>query len=218
VPADELRGGVHHNRRAPLDRATQVRRGEGVVHDQRDAVRVRQLRQPLDVQYRAFRVADGLAVQGTRLGCNRTLPCFEIAGVDELDRHAYLFESMRELGGRAAVEVRGTYYLVARLQQRVEGQKLRRHAAGSRHRACAPLQTRHPLLKNSGGRVHNPRVDVAVLLEFEQLRGVVGVVEHKRGGLINRHGARPRVGVGNVPCVQHARFEAKLSRFCAHVK
>jgi hypothetical protein len=196
--------------------SAQVRRGEGVVHNQRDAVRVCQLRQPLDVQNRAFRVADGLAVERARFGRNRALPRLEIAWVDELDRHAHLLEGVRELGGRAAVEVRGADNLVAWLQQGVEGQELRRHAAGGRHRARAPLQARHALFEHGGGWVHDARVDVAVLFEFEQLRGVVGVVEHERSGLVNRHGARPRVWVGNVPRMQHARFEAKLSRFCAH--
>lgn len=41
MSADELRGGVHHNVRAVLDGANQVRCAEGIVDDQRQAVLMR---------------------------------------------------------------------------------------------------------------------------------------------------------------------------------
>ena len=45
------------------------------------------------------------------------------------------------------------------------------------------------------GRVHDPRVDVAELLEREQVRGVLGVVEDVGRGLVDRQRAGAGGGV-----------------------
>ena len=55
----------------------------------------------------------------------------------------------------------------------------------------AAFERRHALLEDVGGRVHDAGVDVAELLQREQRRGVVGVFERERRGLVDRHGARP---------------------------
>ena len=55
VAADELRGRVKHDVRAPLDRAAEKRRREGVVHDQRKVVIVRNGGDRFDVEQIARR-------------------------------------------------------------------------------------------------------------------------------------------------------------------
>ena len=54
--------------------------------------------------------------------------------------------------------------------------------------ADAAFQGGDALLEDVHGRVHDPRVDVAELLQREQPGGVVGVVEQVGGGLVDRHG------------------------------
>ena len=67
-----------------------------------------------------------------------------------------------------------------------------------RERADATLERGEPVLEHGLGRVHDPRVDVAELLEAEQRGGVVGVAEHERRRLVDRGGAGAggRVGLG----------------------
>jgi hypothetical protein len=75
----------------------------------------------------------------------------------------------------------------------------------------APFERGHPLLEHGGGRVADARVDVAVLLQLEKLRGLIGAVEDVGGRLVNRHGARAGLGVGHVAGMDHAGLETESS-------
>ena len=59
-------------------------------------------------------------------------------------------------------------------------------ARGDEQGADAALERGDALLDDVGGRVHDARVDVAELLEPEQVRGVVGVVEDVARRLVDR--------------------------------
>ena len=71
------------------------------------------------------------------------------------------------------------------------------------------FQRRDALLEDVGGRVHDAGVDVAELLQGEQPRGVVGVVEHVRRGLVDRHGARLGCGVDLLAAVDGEGVEVE---------
>ena len=98
-----------------------------------------------------------------------------------------------KLRDRAAIEVRGGDHFVAGRQEGHQRDELRRHAAGNGERARGPFERGHALFKNGGGRVADARVDIAVLLQFEKLRGLISVVENIGGCLVNGHRARARV-------------------------
>ena len=66
VAADVLRGRGGQDVRAVVDRPHQPD-ADGVVHDQRDAVLVRDLRDGLEVRHVQLRIADGLDVDRARL-------------------------------------------------------------------------------------------------------------------------------------------------------
>ena len=82
--------------------------------------------------------------------------------------------------------------MVAGLGEVEQGERLGGLAAGDQQRADAALERGDALLDRGLRRVHDPGVDVAELLEREQVRGVVGVVEGVGGGLVDRQG--PGVG------------------------
>ena len=77
--------------------------------------------------------------------------------------------------------------------------------------ATPVLERGHALFQHRRRRVHDPRVDVAELLQGEQRRGVVGVVEGERGRLINGHGAGVRRRVRLIAGVQGAGVESEMS-------
>ncbi len=82
---------------------------------------------------------------------------------------------------------------------------------GSRcQRRYAAFEGRNALLKDVGRGVHDARVDVAELLQGEEPPGMVGIVKDIRGGLVNRHGAGARSGVGDLTGVHAER--GKLRR------
>ena len=114
---------------------------------------------------------------------------------------------MEELVG-AAVKVVGRDDLVAHLRDVQQGQRGRRLPGRNAQRARAALDRGDALLEHVGGRVHDPRVDVAELLEGEQVRRVVGVFEDVGGRLVNRHGPRAGGRVGDLAGVQRQRARA----------
>ena len=73
----------------------------------------------------------------------------------------------------AAVEPAAADDVIARLADGQDGQRLRGVAAAGGQRADAAFQAGQALLQHVGGRVHDPRVDVAELLQGEQIGGVL---------------------------------------------
>ena len=217
VPADKLGGRVHDHLGAPVERAAQVGRGKRVVHHERDAAAAPQRGDGFEVENAAARVADGFAVKHARARREGRFPRVHAVGVNESNRQAQLAEGVRELRGRAAIEVRRRHDVVARLEHRREGGVLRRHAARGGNGARAVFERGDALLENRRRGVVEARVDVAVLLELEQLRGVVGVLENVRRGLINGHRAGARLAVGDVAGVQHPRLEAEIGAGAAGI-
>ena len=211
VAAEEFRGGMGHDRGAPVDRPAEVGRGEGAVDDEGDVPAVGQLGQGFQVEDRAAGVADDLAEQGAGLGRDGGLPGLQIARIDEADRDRQLLQRVGELGHRSAVEMGRGDDLVAGLQQRHEDGELGRHAAGHGHGAGAVLQRGHALLEDGRRRVADPRVDVAVLLQVEELGRLLRIVEDVGGRLVDGHRAGPDVRIGDVPGMQHAGFKTELS-------
>ena len=103
-----------------------------------------------------------------------------------------LLERVVELVDGAAVELPAGDELIARLQQRMEDEELRRMARGDGECGRAVLERGDAPFERRLRRVVDARVDVAEHLQAEQRGGVVGIVEHEGCGLIDRR--RPRAG------------------------
>ena len=93
--------------------------------------------------------------------------------------------------GAAVEEARGDD-VVAGAGDGGERQELRRLAGGDRDRRRAAFERRDALLEDVGGRIHDPGVDVAELLQREEARAVRRIREGVGGRLVDRHGARIR--------------------------
>ena len=100
-----------------------------------------------------------------------------IVALDEPDVDAEARECNLELVVGAAVEVAGRDDVVARLSERGERDELSRLPARDGEGGDTTLQGRDPLLEHIGRRVHQPRVDVAELLQREQPCAVRAVLE-----------------------------------------
>ena len=135
-------------------------------------------------------VGDRLAEERLGVGPDRGPPRVEVVRVlDERHLDAELGQRVVEQVVRAAVQARAGDDVVAGLGDVEDRERLRRLAAGDEQRADAALEARDALLHRVLGRVHDPRVDVAELLQREQVRGVLGVAEDERRGLVDRQGA-----------------------------
>ncbi len=193
VPRDELGGGVNDEVCPPLDRQAHIRRSERVVDYERRPDFVRDGRGELDVEHVAARVRDRLGEEGLRVGRDATPPAVGIVHVDPVQRDLELAREVVQLRRRAAVQRLRHGDPVARLEQREEEGGLRGEPAGERHGAGTAFEVREALLERRDGRIHDPAVDVAVLLQVEIRRRRLRVLEDERRGLVDRRRARPGV-------------------------
>ena len=72
-----------------------------------------------------------------------------------------------------------------------------------------PSRLGDALLEDVAGGVHDAGVDVAGFLQREEPGGVIGVLEHVRGGLVDGHGAGAGDRVGLLPGMQLPGGETK---------
>ena len=174
-------------------------------------MRLRQAGELFQVEDRAARIADRLAIKRTRLRRDRRLPRREIAWIAQRNFQRQLLQRLLELRDRAAIKMRRGNDLVAGRKQGHQRDELRRHAA--RHDQCArrAFQRGQPLLQHRGRGIADARVDVSVLLQLEKLCRHVRAIEDIGGRLIDRHRPRARDRVRNMPGMDHARVEAELA-------
>ena len=92
----------------------------------------------------------------------------------------------------AAVEIGRAHDVVAGPAQVLDRQRRGRLPGADGQRRHAALERGHLLLQRIAGRVHDARIDVAEVLEREQVRRVLGAAELVGRGLEDRHrhGAR----------------------------
>ena len=211
VPAEELRGRVRDDVGAPLDRAVEVRRGDGRVDDERDAVGVRDIREALEVGDLARRVRDRLDEERLGLLGDRRGVVGGIGGAHERGLDAEAAQRDVQLRDGAAVEVRRGHDVVAGAGEAREGDVLRAQARGGGDGAESALEARDALLEARHGGVREARVDVAVLLQGEPGGGIRGVVEDERGRLVDRERAGARDLVGDVARMDGAGLEAEFA-------
>ena len=211
MPADPFGDGVHDDVGAERERPAQIRRRKRVVDQKRNAGRVRNLGHRRDVEHFQARIADGLGDDQPGLWSDGGAQAVVVARLDEGGGDAETRQRMGQEIDAAAIERRRGDDMVAGAEQRRDGKMHRRHAARRAHCADAVFERRQPLLQHRRRRIGNARVDVAGAFQVEQTRGVIGIIEHIRSGLIDRHGARTRNRIGVLPGMQAQGF--KCGRF-----
>ena len=85
---------------------------------------------------------------------------------------------------------------------------------GRGERGAAAFEARDPLFEHRDGRVGQPRIDVAEIVQVEERGGVVDIVEHIGGRLVDRRRARAGHRVGRGAGMDGAGLEA-VSHDCA---
>src|SRR6185503_3356137 len=163
---------------APLDRPAQVRRGHGVVHDQRNLGLVRDPRHRLDVDDVDERVAERFGVEQLGVLLQRPPEVLGLGGIDEGGLDAELLQVDVQQRVRPAVERGSGNDVVAGAAQREDRRHLGGLAGGAGERGTPGFDRGHALLEHRHRRVGDARIDVAEGLQVEQARRVIGGVEH----------------------------------------
>ena len=158
MPAEVLRGGMHHHVDPERDRPLQDRRGPGVVDDahraggagdRRQRAHVERLEQP---RGRAFQVEELRARD--RRGDGGVVAAVDIGRLDTQPPQQRL-----EQAEGVGIEVAHRDDAVAGRDDRKHGRGDRRHAAGRRQRVLGTFERRDLFLEEPRGRVQAARID-----------------------------------------------------------
>ena len=203
---------MHDDVGTVLEGAAEDRRGHRVVDNQRHAVAMRGVGQGLDIDDVAGRVADRFAEHGLGLVVDQRFQGGNVVvrGEAGLDAEARQGVGQQVVG--AAIQLGHRDDVVTGFGDGLDRIGDGRHAGGHGQRADATFQRRHALFEHGVGRVHDARVDVAGDLQVEQVGTVLGVVEGKGAGLVDRHGHRLGGRVGAVAGVDGQGFQFHAGR------
>jgi len=146
----------------------------GIVHDQRNAERPADLRHLADREDDQLGVRQRLGVIGAGAIVGGAAEILRIGRVDEADLDALLAQRIGEQVPGAAIKVGRAHHIVARHRQVLQRQRRGRLAGRYRQRGDPALQRRQPLLQHVARRVHDPGIEIAQLLQREQVRRVLG--------------------------------------------
>ena len=205
-----FRGGMHHNIRAPLERAAVDGRCERVVHDERHAVPVRRRRELVEVQHDERRVGDGFAEHGLGIRPERGVQLLGAAiRVYKRDLHAHALHGDGKQIEAAAVNAGGADQMVARAHDIEYGKEDRRLPGRGEHRRRAALQRGNARRNGVICRVLQTRVKIAARLKVKELSHLLAALIFERRALDD--GDLPRLAVfGIIPRLYASRTKSKL--------
>ena len=216
MTADELRCGVNDDVGTVFNGADQIRRTEGIVDHDRNLVLVGNLGDGLDVRDVGMRVAERLDEHELRIFLDGGFDFLEVAGIHERGIDAERAERMFQEVVGTAVNRTLSHNVVTLAGESRDGVG-KGCCARCNGEACdTAFESGDALLENILRGVGESAVDVAGVLQVETVRSVLSAVEHVRGGLVNRNGAR----IGCRVCLFLANMELKSFKvelvLCSH--
>ena len=192
VAANELGCGFNHDISAMLQRAEQVRGGEGIVDDHRQMMLVGDGGDGFEVRQVGVRIAEGLEVDELGVLLDGVLELLRILGGDEGGGDAVTRQGVTQQVEGATVDVLGGDDVIAGLGD-VAHRVFDRGCARCDGQTCgAAFEGCDAVFEHALGGVGQAAVDVAWIRQPETGLGVVEIMEHVAGGLVDRH----RAGIG----------------------
>ena len=187
VPVHIFGGGMGYDISAPFDGAAVDRRGESVVHDQRDTVSVRCGGKHFDIQDAEGGIGDGFAENSFRVGTESGVQFLRRAvRGHEGEINAHLFHGDgKEIVGAAIDRGAGNHMIpaIGNIEHRVE---IRRLAGGSQHGGGAAFQRADLRGDRVACRVLKAGIEIARGLQVKELSHILAGVVFESGGLDDR--------------------------------
>ena len=212
MPTDEFSQGVADDIRPMFDRAKERRGGDGIIDNQWQAGSMGNLRQGFKVIDIILGVTDGLSINRFGMLVDRGGHRTEIGSGHEFHRNPHPAEGMMEKVIGATIKGRRSNDIVTAAANIKNSQSNRRRTGCEGQRSDPAIQSGKALLKNVGGRIHQPRIDIPHLLESKEIGGVLRRMKDIRGGLIDRYGPRTGRRIGFLSGVQGQSSELLFCR------
>ena len=184
-------GGMGHDIRSPLKGIAVDGRGKGIVHDQRDLVRMGRLRELFNVQDHQRGVGDGLRKHALRILLKGRAERIIIGvRIHDAAGDSHLLHGIDDQVEGTAVNGGGKHHMVSRLTDVEHGVMVGRLSGGSEHGSHAALQLADLLRHAVVGGILQSGVEIAFLLQIEQPAHLLGGLIFKGRALINGKHAR----------------------------
>ena len=180
----------------------------GVVDHQRDAERPADFRHFPDREHLKLGIGECLGVIDAGALVGGRAEALRVGRVGETHIDALLAQRVVEEVPGPAIEICGTHHIVAGDCKILDRNGTGGLAGGEGESSHSAFKGRDPLLEHIRGWIHDPRVDVAELLQREQILGVLRAVELVGGGLVDRNRHRSGGWIGPVARVQHDGFRS----------
>ena len=192
MATDELGGGFDHDVSTVLQRAEQVRGGESVVDDHRQMMLVCDGGDGFEIRQVGVRVAEGLEVDELGVLLDGILELLRVLSGDEGGGDAVTRQGVAQQVEGAAVDVLGSHDVVAGLGDVAHGVFDRGGAGSDCQTSGATFKGCDAVFEHALGGIGQAAVDVARIGQTKTRLGVIKVMEHVAGGLVDRH----RAGIG----------------------
>jgi len=121
----------------------------------------------VEIGHIQFGIADGFRVDGFGLRCDGRLQRLQIIGLHKIHLYSQTGEGVMKQIVRSAIEIIRRDNFITGLGDIQKRQRDGRLAARDRQRADTAVEQREPFLQHIGGGIHEPRVNIAELLESE---------------------------------------------------
>ena len=182
-----LRRGMDHDIGAPFDRTAVDRGREGIVHDQRDAVRMGGFREFLDVQHGESRICDGLPEDSAGILAEGGVQLLlRAVRRDKACADAHLFHGHGDQIEAPSVDAGGCHDMSAAFADVEEGEKSRGLPGGGQHSRAAALERRDLCGDEIIGGILQTSVEIPALLQIEEPPHRLTAVVAEGGGLDDR--------------------------------
>ncbi len=145
----------------------------------------------LDIHHVQHRVADRFGKNHAGLLVDQGLEALRLQGIGKPDLDAELGQNVIEHRIGAPVKVHRRYNLIT-LAADVDHRVKYCRGAGSQGQAGSPaFQSRHALLEDILGRIHQTGINIAQLLQSKEVGRMLGISEYVGTGTVNRNAPGP---------------------------
>ena len=216
VTADELGRRMHNHVGTVFNWANQVRRTEGVVDNQRTLVLVGNRRDGVDIRNVGMRVAERFDEDELRVALDCGFDTLEIVRVDERGLDTEGAERMLQQVESTAINRALGNHVIALASESRDGVGNGSCTRSDSESGDASFEGSDTFFEHTLSGVIDTAINVTASLQNEAVGGVLGIVEHVRGGLVNRNCAGIGCGVcGFLANVELKSLEMKLV-LCRH--
>src|SRR5690625_98772 len=168
---------MHDDIRPQFKGPAQIGSGHSVIHNYGHAVPTADFRQALNIHHVACRVADGLTENRLGVLVNEAFQLLVVVVRGHADFNSLAGQTVGEQVVSTSIQLAGTDNVVARLGDALNGVGNSRHTRSHPQGGNSTFHRRNARFQHRGGGVHDASINIALDLQVEQIRPVLGIVK-----------------------------------------